>query len=431
MTLDELHLWYLADPAQPRYVGTLRTSQLLKGVSLQYAPSWLESGFALSEDLPPVEQEQHPRWKELAVGAVDDARPDRWGERVIRFLDKPRRASVMEFLYYAGDERFGALGVSTSAQEYLPRRNGPLPRLEDAEKLSDVVRKIQDKDPISDIERRLLSTGGTFGGAKPKALIEAEGQQWVLKFSAGEPVDTPLIEHACMTLAAKAGIRVATTFPVRLSTGHAVAVLRYDRQGPVRIHCLSAATVLRAQTPEGQEPEFGYPQLAQLLRRKGVTEGDVYLFDMRELFRRMVFNILVDNTDDHEKNHALQVFDSFRYGQYRLSPAFDVLPTNSGQGHQEFLVGDALRESTLDNALSQCEQFGLRRQDAALEIAGVVEVVNGWKEHFQACGVTAADIESLASFLDDSLGAQRRDFSAARRGAPVPRPRRRGPFSGG
>ena len=276
----------------------------------------------------------------------------------------------------------------------------------------------------------MLAAGGSFGGAKPKALIEIDGQQWVLKFFNNEPIDVPLVEHASMTLARKAGIQAATTRVAPLSGENAVAVLRYDRVGPRRIHCISAGTALRAQTVAGEEPVFGYPQLAQLLRRVGVTEQDGYLQDMRELFRRMVFNILIDNTDDHEKNHALQVFEPTRYGQCKLSPAYDVLPTNSGQGYQEFIVGERQRDSTLDNAMSQCELFGLTAAQAAETIVGVIRVVDTWKEHFAQQGVCAADIESLAQRIDEgTLGEQRRSFAASRRAVPK-RLRRRSPFAG-
>jgi serine/threonine-protein kinase HipA len=430
MRHDQLFLWFVGDPARPRYVGPLRLVDAGKGVSLQYGPEWLADGFPLSEDLPLVDMEHLPRWKGLAVGAVDDARPDRWGERVIQYLDRPARLSLMEYLYYAGDDRFGALGVSISATEYSPRRGGPLPRLETAQVLSEIVQKIIAKEPISDIERRMLAAGGSFGGAKPKALIEIDGHQWVLKFFNNESIDVPLVEHASMTLAQRADIQVATTRVVPLSGENAVAVLRYDRMGPRRIYCISAGTALRAQTVAGEEPVFGYPQLAQLLRRVGVTEQDRYLQDMRELFRRMVFNILIDNTDDHEKNHALQVFEPTRYGQYKLSPAYDVLPTNSGQGYQEFIVGEQQRDSTLDNAMSQCELFGLTTAQATETVAEVIRVVDTWKEHFAEQGVCAADIASLAVRIDEgTLGEQRRNFGASRR--PVPkRSRRRSPFAG-
>ena len=115
MRLDDLYLWYLGDPATPRYVGALKLVSTGKGVSLQYGKEWLANGFALSEDLPLVDNEFLPPGRlgadaQRAVGAVDDARPDRWGEKVIRFVDKPKRLSLMEYLYYAGDDRFGALG---------------------------------------------------------------------------------------------------------------------------------------------------------------------------------------------------------------------------------------------------------------------------------------------------------------------------------
>ena len=117
---DTLYLWWLGQPAAPVLIGTLRFVPSLRGVSLHYAPTWLQQGFPLSEDLPLIDQAFLPLQKDVAVGAVDDARPDRWGERVIRFIDRPMRSSLMEFLYLAGDERFGALGVSTSASAHCP-----------------------------------------------------------------------------------------------------------------------------------------------------------------------------------------------------------------------------------------------------------------------------------------------------------------------
>ena len=98
--------------------------------------------------------------------------------------------------------------------------------MENAQLLSGIAHKIIAKEPITDTERRLLAAGGRFGGAKPKALIEIDGQQWVLKLFNNEPIDAPLIEHASMTLAGKAGIRVAVTRAVPLSGENAVEVVR-------------------------------------------------------------------------------------------------------------------------------------------------------------------------------------------------------------
>lgn len=436
MRLDDLHLWYLGDPDAPRHVGALKLVSAGKGVSLHYAREWLLDGFALSEDLPLVDTEFLPPGRlatdgQRAVGAVDDARPDRWGEKVIRFVDKPQRLSLMEYLYYAGDDRFGALGVSTSSSAYSPRAAGPLPRLDDVQQLSEVVAKIEASEPLNALEARIIAGGGSpLGGAKPKALIEIGAEQWVVKFFNNEPVDTPLIEHATMTLALRAGITVARTQVIRLADANAIAVHRFDRAPGRRIHSISAGTAIRAATASGAEPEMGYPELARILRRIGVTQDGANQRDARELFRRMVFNILVDNTDDHEKNHSLLVMNPFANGRLTLAPAYDVLPTNSGQGYQEFICGAQGRDSTLDNAMSQCDAFGLLPAEAAADVVAVIEVVNGWQQHFAQAGVTGRDIASLAERLDgEALLNQRSSFDPARYQAAPARRKRPSPFS--
>lgn len=188
-------------------------------------------------------------------------------------------------------------------------------------------------EPVRDELKRLIAPGVTMGGARPKALIELDGQPWVIKFAeTGEAQDWPLIEHAAMTLAARAGITVAPTRALALARGHAVAVQRFDRcvdrDGRTqRLHALSAHVALRAA---GEE--MGYPELAQLLRRRGVVRDGVSQAQMRELFRRMVFNILIDN------------------------------------------------------ALSEANLFGLGARDARDEVRTVAAVVDAWRDHFNAVG---------------------------------------------
>ena len=252
---------------------------------------------------------------------------------------------------------------------------------------------------------------------------------WVIKFFNNEPVDTPLIEHATMTLARRAGITVAETQLIRLAGANAIAIRRFDRASGRRIHSLSAGTAIRAATPTGAEPDLGYPELARILRRVGITQNDTNQRDARELFRRMVFNILVDNTDDHEKNHALLVVHPFDNGRLKLAPAYDVLPTNSGQGYQEFTCGAQGRESTLDNAMSQCDAFGLSPSEAAAEVAAVIAVVNTWQAHFEQTGVTGRDVASLAERLDgEGLLSQRMGFDPSRFQAFPGKRKRPGPF---
>ncbi len=409
---DTLYLWWLGQPSHPVPVGTLRAVRATRGVSLRYAPQWLQSGFALSEDLPLTDNEFLPAERDTAAGAVDDARPDRWGERVIRFLDQPPRLSLMEYLYFAGDERFGALGVSLSADSYQPRWLGPLPELNDVVAIEALVKKILAGEVVSPEQHRLIAPGVTLGGARPKALLNIKGHSWVVKFSEpGESFDAPLVEHATLTLAAKAGIRVAETMPLKLPRGHALAIKRFDRKGKLRRHALSAFVALRAA---GEV--MGYPELAQLLRRKGDVTGAVKNNPMRELFRRMVFNILIDNTDDHEKNHVLLMTDR---GTYELAPAFDVLPTGQALGYQQMRVGAQMADSTLANALSESAQFGLSQSEAQKEVKKIARVVAGWREHFVSAGVVNRDVDLLSQQIDHPfLAEQRSEWHLAKAAVP-------------
>jgi serine/threonine-protein kinase HipA len=299
------------------------------------------------------------------------------------------------------------------------------------QRLSEVIAKIEAAEPISAVEAKMVRAGGSLGGAKPKALIEVSGEQWIVKFFNGEPIDTPLVEHATMTLAKRAGITVAQTQVIGLTGANAIAVRRFDRERELRIHSISAGTAIRAATASGTEPDMGYPELARIIRRIGVTHDNLNQRDARELFRRMTFNILIDNTDDHEKNHSLLIVNPYRNGRLRLAPAYDVVPTNSGQGHQEFVCGDQGHDSTLANAMSQCEAFGLTAVQGVAEVAAVIDVVKGWKEHFQRCGVAARDIESLEERIDgERLRGQRTEFAPGRFTLAAARPRKRSPFRG-
>ena len=400
--VDQLYLWWLGSPDAPVLIGTLRTVRALRGVSLRYATSWLAQGFALSEDLPLIDTEFLPTQKDSASGAVDDARPDRWGERIIRFIDRPARLSLMEYLFFAGDERFGALGVSLSPDRYLPRQRGPLPQLSDVRAIEVLVHQVLNNEPVPDAQKRLISPGATLGGARPKALLDLDGVQWILKFGEDDAFDAPLVEHASMTLAALAGINVAPTQAIPLAQGHAVAVRRFDRVGTHRLHALSAQVALHA----AGEKMMGYPELALLLRRRGAIQAAQDSPQMHELFRRMVFNILIDNTDDHEKNHVLLRDER---GHYALSPAFDILPAAQALGYQQMRVGTSGHDATLDNALSQAALFGLSKDAAYAQVKAVAAVVQGWKKHFAACGVSAADVATLADFIDRPFLKSQRD----------------------
>lgn len=404
---DALFLWALVNPKTPTLVGELRLSQLVPDcATFAYDAAWWQ--LPLSEDLPLVAgQVFSAKEKGSAPGAIDDARPDRWGERIIRHIERPARLSVLEMLLFAGDDRFGALGVSVSADQYLPRRIGPYPVLSDLERLSAAVEDVQTLASITPDLQRLIQPGISLGGARPKALLQTASGPCVVKFAElDDSVDTPLVEHATMTLAAQAGITVASTgvlpLPPRHGRArHALTVERFDRVDGFRLHCQSAHTLLRAaRLPES------YGALATVLLR--LAHPDRQAAMREELFRRMVFNILMDNTDDHERNHSVRLmFD----GYHELTPAYDVVPSLQNLGYQAMVVGREGAASSLENALTELNEFGLKRARAIELVQQVARVVDRWEAHFAGLGVSPADRELLKASIDrDALRLQRRAY---------------------
>ena len=203
---DTLSLWWLGEPGRPQRIGDVSLVQGNRAVALAYDAQWLASGFELSADLPLRPGLFVPREKDTAVGAIDDARPDRWGERVINRFEKSPRMSILEYLLFAGDSRFGALGVSQSAHDYLPWPSAPLAKLGSLPDMADAVRKVLANEPVGQAQRRLVRPGVSLGGARPKSLIEIDSEPWLVKFSEGEDMDTELIEHWFHSFAQAAGI---------------------------------------------------------------------------------------------------------------------------------------------------------------------------------------------------------------------------------
>lgn len=389
---DEMFLWWLADPSHPVLIGSLSTIQGTSGAAFEYEQSWLDGAQAirLSEDMPLRPVRFLPVERDGAPGAIDDARPDRWGERIIRRFDNPQRLSVLEYLFFTGDDRIGALGVSLSKDSYTPALRPALPHLGDIDHVHQAIEAVMSGARADERLYRLLAPGASLGGARPKALLDIDGSSWIVKFSEkGDDFCSPAVEHASMRMARLAGINACETTLISFKKGEAVAVQRFDRNAGRRDHVISAKTALAAAGAQD-----GYPELALLLRRLG--PADEISASGEEVFRRMVFNIMLDNTDDHEKNHAFY-FDGTTL---KLTPAYDVLPTGHALGYQSMSVGDKGAESTLENALTRLSDFSLKPDQAVKVMADVANVVDRWKEHFAAEGVSDRDLETLSIQID-------------------------------
>lgn len=395
-TYESLSVWYLGTPSNPESVGTVALDERQKKLTFRYSAAWIEGGFDLSPDMPRFAANGRPNTAPIlasadraAPGAIEDAMPDRWGQTVIRMVDRPERLTPLDFLYYAGDRRFGSLGVSIERDAYIPHPLPPLPQIAALPDAARLIDRVLANPVLDERERLLLASGRTMGGAQPKMLVDIDGHEWIAKLPKGDPVDVLLIEHATMRLARDIGIRSAETAVHDIGIGHVLLVKRFDRDGAQRHHAISAQSMLATTA------RLSYSGMADAVR------AHAPIADMKtqraEVFLRFAYNTLMDNTDDHEKNHAyVRVADN----AWSLSEAYDVLPQMNGTGIQALPAGRKTHGSSFLDAVAHHAAFGLTMPEAVDAWRQVAIVVDQWKDRFAGFGVSGRDIDYLSTFID-------------------------------
>lgn len=349
-------------------------------------------------------------------GVFRDAAPDRWGRRVIE--NKLRKAGPLpesEYLRHAGSNRMGALDfrANIDASESV----GLLPQIMDLAYLQEAAERIDAGEAVPSQLSQIFDAGVSMGGARPKAVVEVNQRQWIAKFAMpGDPFVVPDIEFATLELARAAGLDVPALQRHHLGKERPVMLIeRFDRerQGEryTRRHFMSGLSMLCRH--ESESPLCSYAQLSEAIARHGVAAH--IRQDQRELFGRMVFNILVNNNDDHLRNHGFML-DPFGRG-YRLAPLYDVVPC-PGLAHERFLhlgVGLEGRLATLVNAMSRHAVFGLTQRDALEDIVRISSIVREWRVYFEAAGVSARDMARVASAFRHprDLGLEKLSFRVA------------------
>lgn len=332
-------------------------------------------------------------------GAVRDAAPDAWGRRVIenRLRAPPNGLPESAYLDHAGPYRAGALDVrATPTSEPAC---GALPSSLDLGHLLDAAARIEAGEPVPAHLEMFFAGGPTLGGARPKAVVTADGREWIAKFPAhGDAFEVPWIEFATLALARAAGLDVPRTRIEALEDGRQVLLIeRFDREvlahGIGRRHMVSALTLLGLHEQDSRNSS--YAAIADALGEYGVR-GRIAP-DRQELFARMVFNVLVSNDDDHLRNHAF-LHDSAG-GGWRLSPLYDVVPRPQ-VAQERFLhlsAGPQGRAARLDNALAGAGRFGLLPPDAARIVERVARATRSWRETFERAGVSERQCDLVAS----------------------------------
>ena len=368
-----------------------------------YARSYLERTNAVAID--PVElkltrQVFETKRLDGIFGALRDASPDYWGRRVIEKHSGKSNLSEFDYLIYSPEERAGALSFGLNKNPLMPKRlYSRILHLTELQRMADAVITDSELPTSRNAEqvRELLLAGTSMGGARPKAVIEDDNSLWIAKFN--HPDDRwnhALIEHSMLQLARECGIQTAESRIVQAGNQDVLLVKRFDRAkvgtGYLRARLLSALTILRAEESYSSRHTWSYVLLAEELRRISSKP----LQDARELFRRMCFNALISNTDDHPRNHAIIALDT----NWRLSPAYDLVPsTPIGIQRRDLAMvcGDGGRYANFKNLLSQYRRYLLKREEAETTVQNMEQIVrNRWYKVARAEGVTEKDCERIS-----------------------------------
>lgn len=394
-------------------VGTLfrHESRTDLPASFEYDGSWLRSAraFVLDPRLSLWSGEQHPPQRAAAFGIFMDSAPDRWGrvlmerrEAASAAREGRRMRALQEFDFLLGVNdltRMGAVRLrSTLGGPFLDDQPNGAPPVTSLRELAYISQRIEEdgSEELPEYERwlaTLIAPGTSLGGARPKAnFTDADGTLWIAKFPARDDrYDVGAWEFVVHELARRAGIVVPPARLERLGSRYGTyCVQRFDRALGSRRMFASAMTVLERQDGEGGA---SYLDLAEYIADNGAT--DLIEVDLEQLFRRVVFNALVGNRDDHLRNHGF-VRET---GGWRLSPAYDVNPNLDRVEHALTFDG-ASALPDLQVIASTAALYRIDEAAAKKIIAATTRAVARWKDEASRLGLSRSEIARMeATFL--------------------------------
>jgi Uncharacterized protein related to capsule biosynthesis enzymes len=290
-------------------------------------------------------------------GVFDDSLPDGWGNLLLdRYLQEkginPYKLNILERLSLIGSTGRGAL-------EYRPDKSIVADNeFRDFDLLAREAKKMLESKESDGSVDILYKCGGSSGGARPKVFAKIDGSEWLVKFKAtSDPANVGEIEYNYSILAKECGIRMAET---RLFDGHYFGVERFDRTPQGKIHTISAAGLLHAN--------YRIPSLDYSLLLKLTLNLTKDMEQVAEIFRLMVFNILISNRDDHAKNFSFQWVN----GAWKLSPAYDLLPSSGFNGYHTTTI-NSKGEPELADVIAVANEIGLSKRYATQIIEELTE----------------------------------------------------------
>lgn len=303
-------------------------------------------------------------------GVFTDAGADTWGKKILYTIHTTKPQNILEYLLAYSGTGVGCLRFSLSRNSVKPRQYQN--KIEDIPKLITAKNKILSDVYPSQVSASVLSAGLGIGGARPKAVVTIDGIDYIAKFQwKDDKFNHVRVEHSTMSMLQKVTANVAQTQILEDMGEDVLLVKRFDLDchRPSH-HFISGHSIINMNRVKESivKDRYSYGFLAEFLLKYSAEP----LKDAEELFKRMVFNVLINNTDDHPRNHAFLY--SFKEKTWRLSPAYDVLPISSSGQHGIGIGGNG-REGTVKNILSQNGRFSLSDLDASHALNCIRDVV--------------------------------------------------------
>lgn len=385
--------------------------------AFKYADSWLRDHgeIFISADINNYPGRQYTKPGKDIFGCFSDALPDRWGRTLMnrreqiqaQMENRPiRRLTSFDYLTGIGDfSRMGGFRFKTAPNADFINQESifsvpPIAQLRDLLNASQQIEKSEEQNKLPDQKwiTQLVIPGSSLGGARPKAsIIDKDGSLYIAKFpSRKDDYDVALWEHLCHLLAKDAGINAAQTKVI--SPGekyHTLLSRRFDRgNNGRRIHFASAMRLLGLSDGDNATTNHGYLDIVDFILQS-CTEVDT---NLKELYRRVAFNISVGNTDDHFRNHGFLLTSQ----GWTLSPAYDMNPT--ANQYQSLLINENTNRPDIKILLASCEQYMISQIEAEVIVDEVKAAVNNWEDRARRLGISSKEIALFRPAFDRSNG---------------------------
>ena len=376
-----------------------------ESASFEYDKKWLEhpEKFALDPALKLTEGAFHTKQGISIFGAIGDSAPDRWGRILMRRAETAKAKSKniapttlfeIDYLLGVNDEaRQGALRFSMQPDETLflaPREKASIPPLVDLPKLLSATERFIENDESAADLKLLLAPGSSLGGARPKASVrDKDGSLAIAKFPRKDDEFNIVVwEALALTLAKNAGIKVPSWRLETILEKPVLIIKRFDRNNGQRIPFLSAMSMLGAADNE----QHSYLEMAYALAQNGGSPEE----DMTQLWRRIVFTVMISNTDDHLRNHG---FIYERYKGWRLSPAYDLNPTPIEIRPRILTTAIDFNDNSasLETAMSVAKDFRLQKAQALNIIKEVSSAVKQWRQVAYEFDLSKRECDQMSS----------------------------------